>query len=327
MNISKVIPFVTFSFVTSGYSCIGNQKQQEPEKPNIIVFLVDDMGVMDSQVPFLTDGRGNPVRYPLNDWYRTPGMERLAEQGIRFSTFYAQSVSSPTRASIMTGQNATRHRTTNWINSENNNKTPFGPTDWNWEGIKKEDITIPRLLQDAGYRTIHVGKAYFGCVGSDGEDPINVGFEVNIAGSSIGQPGSYHGGHGYGHIKGNKRRAVPGLEEYHGSNIFLSDALTIEADKQITQSVKEGEPFFLYMAHYAVHAPFETDERFINHYTSPDKSDKAKAFATLVEGMDKSLNDILNRLEELNVAESTLIIFLGDNGSDAPLGDEKGHFS
>jgi len=102
---------------------------QSPDKPNVIVFLVDDLGLMDTQVPFLTDGSGNPVRYPLNDWYRTPAMERLANQGTRFSTFYAHSVSSPTRTSIMTGQNATRHRTTNWINSESNNKTSFGPSD------------------------------------------------------------------------------------------------------------------------------------------------------------------------------------------------------
>lgn len=76
------------------------------ERPNIIVFLVDDMGLMDTSVPFVTDENGNAQRQPLNDWYRTPNMERLANQGIRFSTFYAQSVSSPSRASIMTGQNA-----------------------------------------------------------------------------------------------------------------------------------------------------------------------------------------------------------------------------
>ncbi len=227
----------------------------------------------------------------------------------------------------MTGQNATRHRTTNWINSETNNKTPFGPTNWNWEGIKKENITMPKLLQQVGYRTIHVGKAHFGCEGSEGENPVNIGFDVNIAGSSIGQPGSYYGEHGYGHIEGNKRRAVPGLEKYHGSDTFLSDALTMEANNQITQSIKDGKPFFLYMAHYAVHAPFERDNRFINHYISSDKSDNAKAFATLIEGMDKSLNDMMNHLEELGIAENTLILFLGDNGSDAPLGDEKGHFS
>lgn len=60
------------------------------ERPNIIVFLVDDMGLMDTSVPFVTDENGNAQRQPLNDWYRTPNMERLANQGIRFSTFYAQ---------------------------------------------------------------------------------------------------------------------------------------------------------------------------------------------------------------------------------------------
>lgn len=315
------IALYTASFLLSGQSLIAQ------ERPNVIVFLVDDMGLMDSSLPFLTDEAGKPVQYPLNDWYRTPNMERMARQGIRFSTFYAQSVSSPSRACIMTGQNAARHHTTNWINSESNNKTPFGPTDWNWKGISKSETTLPRVLQNDGYTTIHVGKAHFGCMNSDGENPQHVGFDVNIAGSSIGQPGSYYGEHGYGNIKGNKNRAVPGLEKYHGTNTFLSDALTIEANEQISKAVEEKKPFFLYMAHYALHAPFETDKRFISHYTSPDKSEQAKAFATLVEGMDKSLGDIMDHLEELGIAENTLILFLGDNGSDAPLGAEKGYTS
>lgn len=306
---------------------LSGQMLTAQERPNIIVFLVDDMGLMDTSLPFLTDKDGNPVRYPLNDWYHTPNMERMAQQGIRFSTFYAQSVSSPSRASIMTGQNATRHRTTNWINSESNNRTPFGPKDWNWDGITKEVPTLPRMMQQAGYKTIHVGKAHFGHFGSEGEFPQNVGFDVNIAGSSIGQPGSYYGEWGYGNIKGNKSRAVPGLEKYHGTNTFLSDALTMEANAQIDKAVTEKKPFFLYMAHYALHAPFETDQRFISHYTSPDKSEQAKAFATLVEGMDKSLGDIMDHLEKMGIAENTLILFMGDNGSDAPLGDEKGHTS
>ena len=297
------------------------------ERPNVIVFLVDDMGVMDTSLPFLCDEDGTPVRYPLNDWYRTPNMERMARQGIRFSTFYAQSVSSPSRASLMTGQNATRHRTTNWINAESNNRTPYGPRKWNWDGISKGTPTLPRVLQQSGYKTIHVGKAHFGRIGSDAENPRNVGFDVNIAGSAIGHPGSYYGEYGYGHIKGQKERAVPGLDKYHGTNTFLSDALTIEANEQIDKAVSEKQPFFLYIAHYAVHAPFETDKRFVDHYTDPSKSLQARVFATLIEGMDKSLGDIMDHLEELGVAENTLILFLGDNGSDAPLGDEKGHCS
>lgn len=290
------------------------------DRPNIVVFLVDDMGLMDTSVPFITDGKGQPVKQPLNDWYQTPNMERLANQGIRFSTFYAQSVSSPSRTSIMTGQNAARHRTTNWINAESNNPTTYGPPQWNWKGLTVADQIYPLVLKQAGYKTIHVGKAHFGCQKSEGENPINLGFDVNIAGSSIGHPGSYHGENGYGWIKGQRERAVPDLQAYHGTSTFLSDALTLEANKQIEKAVKDKQPFYLNMAHYAVHAPFETDERFIDHYKRNDKSQEAKAFATLIEGMDKSLGDLLDKLEELGVAENTLIIFLGDNGGDAPLG-------
>ena len=112
------------------------------EAPNIVVFLVDDMGVMDSSVPFLTDAEGNPQRYPLNDFYRTPSMERLAKQGIRFNQFYAMSVCSPSRISIMTGQNAARHRTTNWIHPDKNNGGDQGPPQWNWEGLKPGDQIV-----------------------------------------------------------------------------------------------------------------------------------------------------------------------------------------
>lgn len=311
----------------SALLCWAGQALLAQERPNVILFLVDDMGVMDTSLPFLADDEGNPVRYPLNDWYRTPNMERMARQGVRFSTFYAQSVSSPSRASILTGQNATRHRTTNWINTESNNRTPFGPADWNWEGLNSRSVTLPRVLHDAGYRTIHVGKAHFGCLGSEGEFPQNIGFDVNIAGSSIGQPGSYYGENGYGYIKGNRARAVPGLEKYHGTDTFLSEALTLEAKAQIAEAVGDDQPFFLYFAHYAVHAPFEADKRFADHYRYSEKPKAAANFATLIEGMDKSLGDVLDYLEELGIAENTLILFLGDNGSDAPLGDEKGYTS
>lgn len=316
MNLKKLQLLTTGALI--GGSFLPSAYAQE--KPNIIVFLVDDMGLMDTSVPFITDGQGNPVQQPLNNWYHTPNMERLASQGTRFSTFYAQSVSSPSRTSIMTGQNATRHHTTNWINSESNNRTPFGPPQWNWKGLTHADMIYPKVLQKAGYRTIHVGKAHFGCMNSEGEDPKNIGFDVNIAGSSIGHPGSYHGENGYGWIKGQKERAVPGLEKYHRTNTFLSDALTLEAGEEIAKAVAEKRPFYLNMAHYAVHSPFETDERFIGHYTDPKKNDQAKAFATLIEGMDKSLGDLMYKLEKLGVAQNTLIIFLGDNGGDAPLG-------
>jgi len=287
-------------------------------KPNVIVFLVDDMGVMDTSVPFLTDKAGNAKKYPLNEFYRTPGMERLAAQGIRFNQFCAQSVCSPSRASIMSGQNATRHQTTTWIRPDLNNRGSFGPPKWNWEGLKKGDVTLPKVLKGAGYKTIHVGKAHFGALGKEGADPKNIGFEVNIAGSCWGHQGSYLGKKAYGKVRPN---AVLHLEAYHGTDTFLTEALTLEANKEITKSVEADKPFFLHMSHYAVHAPFDTDKRFLKNYEKSGKPERAKAFATLIEGMDKSLNDIMDKLEDLNVAENTLIIFLGDNGTDAPLGN------
>lgn len=299
------------------------------ERPNIVIMLVDDMGVMDTSVPFLTDEQGQPQRYPLNDHYRTPNMERLAAQGIRFNQFCAMSVCSPTRVSLMTGQNAARHRTTNWINPERNNAGPQGAPDWNWTGLKKSDITLARLLESSGYRTIHVGKGHFGANDTDGAEPLNLGFDVNIAGAAFGAPASYYGRENYGNPGGETKRkkavkaphAVPGLAKYHGTDTFLTDALTIEANDQVSDAVRAHKPFFLYFAQYAVHAPFNSDPRFAPHYAMSGKPPQAQAFATLIEGMDKSLGDMLDHLTKLGVAEKTLVIFLGDNGSDAPLGD------
>jgi len=290
------------------------------EKPNIVVFLVDDMGVMDTSVAFLTDENGQPKRYPLNDYYRTPSMERLAKIGTRFNNFYAMSVCSPTRIAIMTGQNAARHRATNWINPWQNNKGPYGPPEWDWDGLNTGDITLPGVLRKNGYKTIHVGKAHFGPEEHDGSEPLNLGFDVNVAGRSVGAPGSYYGEKDYGNPK--HKNKVPGLEQYHGTETFLTEALTIEAKKHLTETVKADKPFYLYMSHYAVHAPFNSDPRFADHYKDSGKPANAQAFATLIEGMDKSLGDILDHLDELGVAENTLVFFLGDNGSDAPLGHQ-----
>ncbi|PZX55886.1 arylsulfatase A-like enzyme [Algoriphagus ratkowskyi] len=281
--------------------------------------MIDDMGLMDTSLPFVMDEAGNPVSYPLNKFYQTPNMEILASQGIRFSNFYAHSVCSPSRTSILTGQNSARHGVTNWIRSEENNRTEFGPADWNWKGLDKNSTTLPRLLQQHGYKTIHVGKAHFGPFDSEGEDPLNLGFDINIGGSSIGQPGSYLGTESFGHAGGNKSRAVPGLEKYHGQDIFLTEALTLEANAAISQAKAEGKPFFLNMSHYAVHAPFYSDPRFAEKYEKSDYPEKAKAYATLIEGIDKSLGDIMQHVKELGLGDNTLILFLGDNGSDAPL--------
>ncbi len=301
-------------------SSAADQKQ-----PNIMVFLVDDMGVMDTSVPFLTDADGQPERHPLNDWYRTPSMERLAAQGIRFNQFYAMSVCSPTRISILTGQNAARHRSTNWINPREDNRGTYGPAGWDWAGLKKGEVTLPGVLSQAGYRTMHVGKAHFGPFSKEGHEPLNLGFDINVAGDAFGAPGSYLPEQHYGAISKNERRrdhTPPHLEKYYDTETHLSEALTLEAKEIVSQAVKDEVPFFLHLSHYAVHSPFESDPRFEANYADSDKPKSAKAFATLIEGMDKSLGDMLDHFAELGIAEDTLVIFLGDNGSDGPLGHQ-----
>lgn len=316
---------VSLASLFAAVSC--GSGQADVKLPNIVVFLVDDMGVMDTSVPFLADSCGQPLPHPLNSWYRTPNMQRLAGRGVRFSQFYANSVSSPSRTSLLTGQSAARHGVTNWIYSESDNRNTYGPYDWNWQGLDSNVHTLPRMLSERGYRTIHVGKAHFGPFGSQGEDPLNLGFDVNVAGCSIGEPGSYYGRDGYGLYGGSRARAVPDLERFHGSDTFLTDALTAVAKEKISEALEDGVPFFLNMAHYAVHWPFMPDGRYAGNYTDSVFGRDASCFASLIESMDRSLGELLDFLEEKGIAEETLVIFLGDNGSDAPLGDERGYSS
>ena len=136
----------------------------------------------------------------------------------------------------MTGQNAARHRTTNWINAESNNRTPYGPFDWNWKGLTHQDMIYPYLLQQAGYKTIHVGKAHFGCLKSEGESPTNLGFDVNIAGSAIGHPGSIMEKTGTAGSRVKEQEPCPTWNNITKLTTFLSDALTLEAGKEIEKS-------------------------------------------------------------------------------------------
>ncbi len=304
----------------------------QTNRPNIIVFLVDDMGVMDTSAPMVADqegpsspdgyaATGNPVRHPLNDWYRTPSMERLAAQGVRFSNFYAHTVCSPSRISILTGQNSARHHATDWIHPWENNGGAKKPPEWDWEGLTPGEVSLPAVLKQAGYTTIHVGKGHVTPANRDGADPLNLGFDVNVAGSDIGAPASYYGERGYGAgTTTGIARAIPGLDQYHGTSTFLTEALTLEAKAEIDRVLETDTPFFLYMSHYAVHSPFNSDPRFAANYSGSGRGGNAEAFATLIEGMDKSLGDLMDHLGTNGAAENTLIFFLGDNGSDGPLG-------
>lgn len=293
-----------------------------PRRPNIVLFLVDDMGPMDTSVPFSCDSNGTPVPRNFNNLYVTPAMEALAGNGMRFTNAYAQPTCSPTRVSLMTGLNTTGHAVTSWVSDNGERLGQYAPANYRSRGIENPDEeTLPKWLAAAGYRTIHTGKGHFTDrhdpnIYDEVEDPRFIGFDVNIGGSWQGEPGSYLGTANY--ASGSRPSwLIPGVEEFHGTSTFLTEALTIKANELITETVGRGQPFFLYMSHYAVHAPWQTDPRATGNYSA--LSGAARNFATMVEGMDLSLGEIVAHLDAEGVAEETLIIFLGDNGSDNPL--------
>ncbi|MCK0156301.1 sulfatase [Cellulophaga sp. F20128] len=306
------------------FACKQEKKEVVVEKkPNIILFFVDDMGWQDTSVPFWNK------RTPFNDLYKTPNMERLAKEGMKFTQAYATAVCSPTRVSLMTGMNAARHRVTNWTLKkdalqpmETNHKELQFP-EWNVNGlspVKGIDKAVyatplPQLLQEAGYYTIHSGKAHFGAIGTPGANPINLGFDVNIAGHAAGAPESYLGTENFGNGKNGKEVwAVPGLEKYHGKDIFLTEALTQEALLSVDNAVKAEQPFFLYMAHYAIHTPLYGDDRYVQKYLDIGLDPKEAKYASMIEGMDKSLGDIMNYLDDNKLSDNTILLFMSDNG-------------
>lgn len=281
-----------------------------PPRPNIVFFLVDDMGPQDTSVPFCLDGNGDPVSYNFNTFYQTPNMETLAANGMRFTAAYAQSVCSPTRSGLMTGRNSTRHAVSNWVGSGGAG-SGGSPSNWRSSGLDATDVTLPQILQTGGYRTIHIGKAHFGS-NSTGRDPLKIGFDVNIGGANFGHPGSYTGTYGQG-----GSHAVPHLSAYHNTGTFLTNALAQEANKTIESAHNNGVPFYLNMSFYAVHAPFTTNPDATGNYSGSHNSNHAK-YATMLEGMDLAVGSIRQKLIDLGIAENTLIVFLGDNGSDSP---------
>lgn len=315
---------IVFCLLSIGfYSCKEEEKSEavKDKQPNIIMFMVDDMGWQDTSVPFWKE------KTAFNNIYETPNMERLAREGIKFTQAYATPVCTPTRVSLISGMNAARHRVTNW--TLRRNKFMVNPPKglemprWNLNGAQPTDsielavhITpLPQILKDHGYYTIHAGKAHFGAISTPGADPKTLGFEVNIGGHAGGAPASYYGLKNF--AKSNTNDTiwnVPGLEKYHGKDIFLTEALTQEAVLAMDDAIDENKPFYLYMAHYAVHTPIQGDPRYEQNYLDKGLDPIEARYASMVEGMDKSLGDLMNHLDKRGIADNTIILFMSDNG-------------
>lgn len=293
-----------------------NARPSGREQPNIILFMVDDLGWQDTSVPF----HQSPT--PFNERYQTPNMERMAEQGMLFTNAYSASpVCTPTRSSILTGKNPAHTNITDWTLHNDLGEMertgqgyPVKSPPWTVEGVQPDSMLLTEILKAQGYHTIHVGKAHFGALETPGDDPANLGFDVNIAGHAAGAPGSYWPEDKFGDVDSVSIWAVPGMENYYDSETNLTEALTVEANKEIANAVEANKPFYMNMAHYAVHTPIMADRRYYKDYLDAGLDTAEAKYASMIEGMDSSLGSIWQNLEEKGIAENTIILFMSDNG-------------
>jgi arylsulfatase A-like enzyme len=296
-------------------ACRAPDPAREPAPPNLVLFVVDDLGWQDTAVPF------SGTAGPFQEHFRTPALAELARHGLAFSDAHAQAVCTPSRLSMLTGLNSARHGTTNWVldvarETSGQTETLGPPPRWRASGWEPGTPTLPAQLRTAGYRTIHVGKAHFGAIGTPGADPLNLGFDVNVAGHAAGAPGSYQGENGYDKPGREEPTVwgVPGLEAFAEDHVHLTDALTSRALEEVESAVADGRPFYLHLAHYAVHVPLEPHDPYTARYREAGLEEPEARYAAMVEGVDASLGALVATLERLGVAENTLIAFTSDNG-------------
>ncbi len=280
---------------------------------NFIFILADDLGWTD-------------LGCYGSRFYETPNLDNLAKQGMKFTNAYAACpVCSPTRASILTGKYPARLRLTDWIPGRKQWPTARLLTPPFKQHLDLEELTIPKALKPTGYVSASIGKWH---LGDEPFYPEKQGFDLNIAGTRRGSPVSYFGPFD-----------LPGLQNSQKDE-YLTDRLTAEALKFISKN--RERPFFLYLAHFTVHIPLQAKEPVVARYKSkPVPSGQGHhnpVYAAMIESLDQGVGAILKKLDELRIADRTVIFFTSDNGglmyegsrkeavtSNAPLRAGKGH--
>ena len=262
-----------------------------PSKPNVILILADDFGWKDLA------GYGS-------DFYESPHIDQLARDGMKFTQAYsACTVCSPTRAAILTGKYPARLHVTDWIPGLPPANPKLLVPDWT-KYLPLEEVTLARALKSAGYVTASIGKWHLG-----GEEyyPEKHGFDINIAGSSAAAPTSYFAPY-----------KIPTLSEGVDGE-YLTDRLGDEAVRFVEQ--QRENPFFLYLAHFAVHLPIQGKAELVKKYRAKKRPGQVQTnaiYAAMIESMDDTVGRIRRKLDELKLAERTVVIFASDNGGRVP---------
>jgi arylsulfatase A len=273
--------------------CQAVKRQKENAKPNVILFLVDDLGWTDAG----TFG---------SDWYQTPHVDRLAASGVKFTNAYAAcTVCSPTRASLMTGKYPARIHCTDWIPGHSMSGGKMRIPDWT-QYLAEKEFTLAEALEDNGYTTAHFGKWHLG------EDekywPEKQGFHYNFGGWGAGSP-KYKNSGGYFSPYKNPRLTDGPEGEY------LTNRLAAEVSDFIIEH-KES-PFFINFWLYNVHTPLQAEQDKIEKYkirVDEKKNHNNPVYAAMIEHMDDALGKVVQTLKDQGLYNNTIIIFFSDNG-------------
>ena len=272
-------------------------------RPNFVFFLIDDMGWAD-------------VAYNGSKFYRTPHIDKLASEGMVFTDAYAACpLCSPTRASILTGKNPARlhmhsaitANTKTYRAEDKGTERPF----WKVVGpgslthLPLEEVTIAEELKKAGYTTGFFGKWHLDAHKAKGKyTPDKQGFDTNIGGGFYPSPRSYFSPYKMADV------IVDGP-----AGEYMTDRLTDEAVKFL--DANRSKPFLLYLSHYAVHTPLQAKKDLVAEYdktADPEAPQHNSTYAAMIHSVDESVGRVLKKLDDLGLAEDTVVIFMSDNG-------------
>lgn len=264
---------------------------------NVVLIVADDLGWAD-------------LGCYGSKFHRTPHLDRLASEGVRFTDAYAACpVCSPTRAALMTGKWPARLHLTDWLPGRPDRPDQKLRRPDFRQQLPLEETTIAEGFSAAGYVTGHIGKWH---LGGEGFEPQRQGFQSNVAGDHTGTPMSYFAPfRGGGRV--GRERFMTGLEQAPEGE-YLTDRLTAEAERFVERN--RERPFFLYWPHFAVHTPMRAKQEMIAKYPStmiPGQQSNA-IYAAMLESLDEGVGRFRRKLEELKLAERTMVIFTSDNG-------------
>ncbi len=256
-------------------------------RPNIIVIMTDDQGSIDLN------------SYGATDLY-TPNMDRLAKEGVRFTQFYAGApVCSPSRAALMTGKTNLR------AGLEGNVPIPERAEESGEYGLPTEQITMAEMLKPNGYYTALIGKWHLGH--REQNLPNGQGFDY-FFGHQRGCIDNYS--HTFYWDGPNKHDLFRNMEEVYYDGEHFTDLMAEEVKQVINH--RRNEPFFIYWAFNAPHYPYQGTTKWLDYYKNLPTP--RKEYAAFVSNTDEKIGIVLDYLDEMGLAENTIVIFQSDHG-------------